>query len=262
MNVRATSSNVVLVTIFIALLTTVIPILAEDYTVGVKTGDWIKYELNASWNGTGTESSPTTEMKQMSWSKVEIKNVSGTKVTLETITGYKNGTTEQPPNITIDVATGEFMEILTPANLKEGDSIPQQSGSVKKINGTITRTYCGASRNVNFAYITLVHETILSKTIKVYWDKATGIMVEFYLYSSATTSTAQQTFEFSQKATETNMWSADILGLISNNLIYIAGIVVLVVIITVSVFLLRRRKPTPTVTPTPTAVEEKPATPT
>jgi len=252
--------KVVWVAIFFALLTSAIPTLAVEYAVGVNVGDWIKYgEFSASWNGTGTESSPTTEMKQMAWMKVEVKNVSGTKVTIEGTTGYKNGTTA-PSNITIDVATGEFMVILIPANLKEGDSIPQLHGSGTKINGTVTRTYCGASRNVNFAYIELIQETTLSRTVKVYWDKATGVAVEFYLYHSITTPTTQETFEFSYRATETNMWSPDILGLISNNFIYIAGIAVLVVIIVVGVFIIRRRKPTPTVIPTPTAVEEKPAT--
>lgn len=265
------SSRVVLVTIFIALLTTVIPILAVDYTVGVKAGDWIKYgEINVSWNGTETEPSDITDMKKIDWMKEEVKNVSGTEVTIETTVRYKNGTTAPSSNSTIDVATGGFIPflympfLLIAADLKEGDSIWQQSGA-GKINGTVTRTYCGASRSVNFEDMTIFIPSLkgqtVSYTVKVYWDKATGVMMELYMSLSATTSTTQGSMEILYKATETNMWSADILGLISNNIIYIAGIAGLVVIIIVSVFIVRKRKPTLTVTPTPTAVEEKLATP-
>jgi len=166
------------------------------------------------------------------------------------------------------------MALLIAANLKEGDNISQQAGSNIKINGTVTRTYCGASRSVNFVNITVSHGGTTGTTI-MYWDKATGVMVEFYMSSSQTTPTAPappvtptaQNITMSYKATETNMWSSggilsDIFNPASPNFIYIIiGIAVLVVIIVLSVFIVRRRKPTPTVTPTPTAVEETPTTP-
>jgi len=72
--IRTPSLKVVWVAIFIALLTTVIPILATDYTVGVKVGDWLKYgEINISWTGTGTEPSYITEAKKIDWIKLEVK---------------------------------------------------------------------------------------------------------------------------------------------------------------------------------------------
>jgi len=268
--IKASSSKVVLVTIFFALLTTIIPILAVDYTVGVKAGDWIKYgEISASWTGTETEPSYITDMKKIDWMKVEVKNVSGTKVSIETSGRYKNGTATSSSNSTIDVATGSYMALLIAANLKEGDNISQQSGQAIKINGTVTHTYCSASRNVNFVNITASASyggTTTSQTVKMYWDKATGVMVELYVSSSQTTPTAQSII-MSYKATETNIWSSegilsDIFSPASPNFIYIIiGIAALVVVIVLGVFIVRRRKPTPAVTPTPTAVEEKPATP-
>jgi len=256
----ATSSwKVALVAIFITLLVSVIPIQAVDYTVGVKVGDWVKYgEISATWTGTGTEPSYITEAKKIDWLKGEVKTVSGTKVTGENTGMYKNGTAIRPYNSTIDVATGEggggYMTSLIAANLNEGDSITQQAGAVK-INGTVTRTYCKASRSVNFIDYTMSMQQG-NLTVKVYWDKATGVLVEMYMSQSTTTPTSQTT-TMSYKATETNMWSADVLGLMSTYLIYIVGIVVLVVVIVVGIFIIRRRKPTPPVTPTPTVVEGK-----
>jgi len=271
--IRAPSLKVILVTIFIALLTTVTPILATDYTVGVKVGDWIKYgEINVSWTGTGTEPSSVTEAKKIDWMKIEVKSVSGTNVTVETTGQYKDGTAAPSSSRTIDVAKGSGMDILIPANLEEGDSIPQPSDQAIKINGTVTRTYCGASRSVNFVNITVSHGGTTGTTI-MYWDKATGVMVEFYVSSSQTTPTVPptppvtptvQNITISYKATETNMWSSggilsDIFNPTSPNFIYIIiGIAALVVVIVLGVFIVRRRKPTPTVTPTPTTVEEKP----
>jgi len=271
--IRTPSFKVVWVAIFIALLTTVIPILATDYTVGVKVGDWLKYgEINISWTGTGTEPSSITEAKKIDWIKIEVKSVSGTNVTIETTGQYKNGTTTSSLNSTVNVATGGYMALLIAANLEEGNNISQQFGSNIKINGTVTRTYCGASRSVNFVNITVSYGETTGTTI-MYWDKATGVMVEFYVFSSQTTPTVPttppvtptvQNITISYKATETNMWSSggilsDIFNPTSPNFIYIIiGIAALVIVIVLGVFIVRRRKPTPTVTPMPTAVEEKP----
>jgi hypothetical protein len=252
--------KVALVAIFTILLTSVIPILAVDYTVGVKVGDWVKYgEISVTWTGTGTEPSEITEAKKIDWMKGEVKTVSGTQVTSETTGQYENGTTYPSSSSTIDVATGQggggYMTSLIAANLNEGDSITQQAGAIT-INGTVTSTYCKASRSVNYVDIS-VSQSGTTYTYKMYWDKATGVLVEFYVSQSTTTPTTE-TITMSYKATETNMWSADVLGLVSTYFIYIVGIVVLVVVIVVGVFMIRRRKPTPTVTPTPTAAEAKP----
>jgi hypothetical protein len=92
--------------------------------------------------------------------------------------------------------------------------------------------------------------------IKAYWDKATGILVEAYTYASMSTPMVQ-TIELLLKATETNMWSANIAGILAGNLIYTVAVIVLVVIIILGVIVIRRRKPTPATKPAP-----PPSTPT
>jgi hypothetical protein len=260
--IKALFSKVVLVAMLLALVYSVISVRAVDYTVGVKVGDWVRYAFNVTWTGTGTEPSSITSLKNLAWMKVEIKSVSGTQVTAEVSGQYTNVTSYPTSRGTMDVATGQgsggFMTMLIAANLNAGDNLfQQQYGSPVKINGTISATYCGAMRSINYVDVTTTIMGSTTSTVKAYWDKATGVMVELYMSQSTTAPTAQ-TLTYSYKATETNMWSGDILGFVSTYLVYIVVIVILLAVVVVAgVFLMRRRKPTPTVTPsatpTPTA---------
>lgn len=82
--------------------------------------------------------------------------------------------------------------------------------------------------------------------MQLYWDQSTGVMVEMHLKEPDTSSPVAY-LEFSMKATETNMWSPDALGLVLDNLIYIAaGIAVIIAFIAVAILLRRRRPPPPT----------------
>lgn len=196
-----------------------IPISAVDYTVGIKEGDWIKYgEVRVSWTGTGTEPSYVSDMKRLDWIKANIETISGTTVTIATAGKFRNGTSIPSSSLTIDIATGQGSAgtiMLIAANLKEGDSIPTQYGRALEIDGTVAFTYCGAARSVNFVDLTASYIGTISTT-GMYWDKATGILVEVYM-STSYTSPSAQSMELSYKALETNMWSPNILGLISRN---------------------------------------------
>jgi hypothetical protein len=244
----------VLVIFFAAFLFSVTPISIADYTAGVKVGDWVKFgEISLTWTGTGTEPSYIKDEKNLDWMKMEVKSVSGTQVVVETTGKYKNGTSTQSSSSTLDVATGEGLSggfgMLIGANLSEGDTIPQQYGSQMKINGTATRTYCNAMRSVNYVDLSASYSG-QTQQVKAYWDKATGILVEAYMHTSVSTPTAQ-TIELSLKATETNMWSADIAGTLESNPIYIVAIIVVVLIVIIVLIIARRRKPVSTATPAP-----------
>lgn len=111
------------------------------------------------------------------------------------------------------------------------------------INRTITRTYVSASRNVSVVNNTGVYQGQTTTTL-VYFDQNTGFMVEMYTYQPDSRNPGA-CIETSLKATETNMWSPDLLGLLSNNLVYImAGIAVVIVVIAAAI-VLRRKKPPP-----------------
>jgi hypothetical protein len=241
--------GVYLKTVLLAILASpvVLPTLvrAADYNVGVKVGDWIKYgQFTVNWTGNGTEPASITDQKKVDWLRIDIENVSGTTVTLNMTVHYGNGT-QIPQNGSVDVAGGTGISggILIAANLKSGDKITNQSHS-PMINQTTTGVYAGASRNVNFLEATSIFYN-QTTTTRTYWDQSTGVVVEAYSKIPYYGNTDAYT-EISLKATETNMWSADLVGILSNNIIYvIAGIVATIIIVETAIFLRRRKPPSP-----------------
>jgi len=202
-----------------------VTVASTHYTVGVKVGDWALYDdvyLAFTSNMTGYEQTPP-EMN-ISWFSMKIVNTLNGNVTLLSDTIYKNGTEETSvlcENITSGV--GNLSVGIIPSNLGTGDVIPANltwyigfSGKPLSltINGTITRKYAGADREVNYANIT-VPITSGSATgfmnVVSYWDKKTGVICEeqftctmgytvgstYYYYNLST----------SWKMVATNMWS-------------------------------------------------------
>lgn len=210
---------------------------AADYDTGVKAGDWIKYgQYTVTWSGNGTQPSYITEEEREDWFRVDVENVSGTTVTLNETIHFNNGT-QTSENSSVDVTGNAGMsgvKLLIACNLTKGDPLTSQANS-PTINETTTAMYAGASRNVNMAETTSVYDNQTIAT-KIYWDQNTGAMVEIYSKSPDYENPGAFT-EFSVKATETNMWSPDLLAM-SNNLIYIvAGIIVIMGVVAAAIVL-------------------------
>ena len=263
--------EVYLKTVILAVLVAsmVLPALvrAVDYNVGVKAGDWIKYgQFTVNWTGNGTEPSYVTEEKKIQWTRIDVENVSGTTITFDLTTQYNNGTLT-PQTLTVDVATNSMNGFFFIAsNLKSGDRIA--NGTISTIiNQTTTGTYAGAARNVNLVNITTTAFGNLTIASRIYWDQTTGVMVEAYTkapgYGTPTPDEPLPSaayVELSAKATETNMWSADLVGKLSDNLVYIvAGIVVIIIVVEAAVYLRIRKPPSSQQRPPP--AQGQPPTP-
>jgi hypothetical protein len=248
-------------TIVLAILvaSAVLPTLvcAVDYFPGVKAGGWIKYgQISITWSGNGTEPSYITEGKKMDWVKMEVENVTGTTVSRNMTTHYNNGTQAPSISSSVDLNSNTGMSgilFIIAANLKSGDPLEANSPSnAPTINRTITGTYAGASRNINVLDVTTVSTSVLygnqTSTFKFYWDQSTGFLVEMYTKQPDTSNSSTYT-ETSVKATETNMWSADFPGLLSNNVTYIiAGIIIIIAVIAAAI-VLRKKNPPPSPPP-------------
>jgi len=231
---------------------------AVDYKVGVKSGDWIKYgQFNVTWTGSGTEPSTVAKEKNVDWMRIDVQSVSGTTVTLNGTVHYNNGT-QTSQNFSGDVASGQGMtsiRVLIASNLKAGDPVLNQAGS-PTINQTTSRTYAGASRSVNLLEASSASDS-QPITLRIYWDQGTGAMVEMYM-RIPDSSNLDAYIETSIKATETNMWSADLAAMLNDNLIYIvAGIVVVIVIIVAAIVLRRKKTPAPPSPPKPAVTDAK-----
>jgi hypothetical protein len=238
----------------VAFLVAPMLVRAIEYNVGVKVGDWIKYgQFNVTWTGNGTEPSYVTDAKTVDWEKIEIESVNGTTVSLNMTIHFNNGTQVSQSN-DVDVKSNPkaLSSHLIASNLTTGDPIsaqpvypPGAQSGAGTVNETITGRYAGASRNVN-VYNSTSDYIGHTAEMQLYWDQSTGVMVEMHLREPDTSSSGAY-LEFSMKATETNMWSPDALGLVLDNLIYIAaGIAVVIAFIAVAILLRRRRPPPPT----------------
>ena len=197
---------------------------AQIYTVGVKAGDWAGFgdiSFEYASNMTGYEE-PPPEMN-VSWADMEILDVSDSNVTGRYTTIYANGT-EQTDIMWGDIATGEgnLSVGLIPSNLGAGDEIPANLTYYTEeplrltINGTVTRRYAGANREVNYVNITypIIYGNITygAWNMSFYWDKKTGIMCE-EVVSYRMSYTDNETYYYMNMSilwpmTATNMWPA------------------------------------------------------
>jgi len=233
-----------LVGVVVALLVWAVSPCFGAYFVGVKAGDWVKYEGSAS----GFEPDEFLDLSQMEWMKGEVLGVSGTTVTVQMTAHYKNGS-ESVQILVGDVATasGNLTFMIMPAVLEKGDAFPIAMfdlGQVSLfINDTVSRTYMGVSRSVNALSLS-VSEDYVSLEVAGYWDQATGVLMELSMQVSALNENMQMSF----KAIETNMWSGGgfLGGDLSSNPIYLVGIIAAVIaVVAVAVVLFVRRKPMP-----------------
>lgn len=253
-NLKGNSLRIGLLVIFVSAVFSPTLVQAQDYTIGVKAGDWVKYgQVTFTWTGNGTEPSYITDEKKIDWMRIDVLNVTGTTASLNFTTHYNNNGTQTFLSFDVDVQIRNGMEsaFLIASNLTAGDQLIP--GTPRTINQTVTRMYAGADRTVN-----MLDSTSSVGETKTYWDKKTGIMVEAYANLTFGPAYPGGYIEESWKATETNLWSANALDRIQNNLVYIIAGVATIIIIVAATIVLRRRKPPSSQQPPPPSAPTPP----
>ncbi len=229
--------------IFTLMLAVAIPVLAQTtYNPGVSTGQWIEY---------GNFAAPDNQVNQL---KVQVVSVNGKEVTLQEHWEYKNGTVEDKNrifNVETGVIDGQSLpprDLLIPANLKDGDTVPPTSFGVK-VGSAEMRTYLGVSRLVNIIQSFSSGEGYTLDETFVY-DRVSGIRLESMTnYTLGTTSTI-----YSHSIVETNIFgdseptstptqtTGTATPSIPTEYIYVAVIVAVIVIVAVVLALKKRSK--------------------
>jgi hypothetical protein len=205
------------------LVVTALEVLPQRYSVGVKAGDWVAYgDVSFEWSSNDTDQEPPSQLN-MSWTTMKVLDVQNSNVTARVDTILKNGTEDELVGW-VNVATGEGAMSMSfiPSNLTAGDRIPGRltwptMEPLKLfINGTITRSYAGAYRKVNFVNITYPivygNTTYGASKISLYWDQKTGFLCEeimsYELSYSINSTNYYANMSISCRMTATNMWQA------------------------------------------------------
>jgi len=173
-------------------------------SVGVKAGDWAKYNFTGTWQSTdpsATEPPQIEMLREIEWVKFEVQSVSNTYITILQRHHYKNGTDQSTPPMSSDIAA-QFITAVIPSNLSGGDVIP---GTAAPLNSTISRSYAGSNRVVNcMDYSGSLFG--MNTTQTMYWDKATGMLCEMFMEISMPTNSYVTTTSTSLVMIETNLW--------------------------------------------------------
>ena len=223
--------------------------------VGVKAGDWIKYDYTAT-------SAPSGRAIP-EWMKVEILAVERTNITLRYSMHLSNGT-ENNETLTLNFARyynyyscGTLDTLfgwcfVISANRTVGELsisieiVPTYYEVTLDVNldGETTRTYAGVSRTVVYSqWPGYLGGRYGSQPLKYYWDKQTGVLVEASVTIDGVPVTA--------KVTETNMWQAQSFGLpIDSTILYILIGVAVIAAATAFFAIRKKKKPTAEVEPT------------
>lgn len=203
----------------IALIVTVsfTAVAFADPIVGVKKGDWIKYQVTATGNPPPDEN--------ITWARMDITGVQGETIDINVQTGYANGTIYPENGITLNLATGAIGDgFFVPTNLTPGDKYHTEYEGTINITSVGQIKAGGAERTVLSG---------VSNQTTYYWDKQAGIMVaatsNFPGYSIIT------------KTSGTNIWQPQILGL-DSTVFYALTTAIAVVIVAIIAMLVWRTK--------------------
>ena len=134
---------------------------SAEYVVALKSGDWIRYDVNVTY------------LEQTFQGSIEltVQNVQGTLIT-GTYEMTSAGQDIVPPEqFALDVSTGVGQSargFIIPANLTVGDFIPGESASVLNVTDWQGRK----------AIVANASSPYLGFASQVYWDQATGVLLE------------------------------------------------------------------------------------
>jgi len=220
-----------LVSVFL-LSATIVTSSAQERIVGVTVGNSFKYgDIVVNWNTNDPNATfppPGWEIfeekNETEWLLLSVEDVSGTNITFQSTEHFKNDT-ERIRGGYIDIDTGDSSEetaettdmtsIAISANLNANDTIYSSgSYSTQKINETVVRTYprdsVGETNHLNMTkeYSFTVNETeyYFYQTVNFYWDRSTGILVEFSFEGINQIGEYLTTWSFLLRITESDVW--------------------------------------------------------
>jgi len=240
--------KMVLLVTLAALLISMILVPAGFAAIGVEEDDWVRYGVFAGryqtyllgetppygnltdkvetvyippnlWNLTWPKPDYWPE-NNTEWIDMTFQSISGSNVTVNSTTHFENGAEDTKTlSGNVEIGSGNVGFFLIPANFSEGLEVPWDHTEVTGagcaplklyVNGTVSRRYAGATREVNYVKILNYTGTGPTRvTLEAYWDKATGALCEISISVTYGPYSVLRWFIdawTSFRVTETNMW--------------------------------------------------------
>jgi hypothetical protein len=190
-----------LITAIISLIIIATPPVALCFTVDVKAGDWIEYDIRESLS-VNSEYSQRLDFLSIEGSELTVQV---TVIMLDGSQIHQNGTIDFGTSATNQDFSTYFLgsrAYLIPAGSEGNDSVylGTEFGN-RVIFGETTRAYAGADRTVVYSNFTLKANQYL-----LYWDKQTGVLVEALVEATMSAGAVSN----SLLVIGTNMWSGGI----------------------------------------------------
>ena len=199
---------------------------AQSSVVGVKTGDWIRYDVREVGSVIDPEYNIT-------WARMDIMAVQDDVITVNVLTQYGNGTLLPENDIHLNVTAGKIGDgFFVPINLKPGDRYSTQYEGIINMTSLAHTQAGGASRMVLVGVASVgIYNNIYN------WDAQTGIMISATSYLPGCV--------MYTTTSSTNLWAPQILGL--NQTVFYAVVLSIVGVAAVLsgvalLFVQRRRK--------------------
>lgn len=173
--------------IFLCFTMVGITLVQAQATVGVSKGDEFEYTTYSVFNSDFFDTPPAdmVERNQTQWQRVTVTDVTGSKISVQVITHFRNGTEAEVDGF-CDVDTGETtvaQVAFIGANLNSYDTINPSAADPYYVNATIVRDYADGQRETNLLSFVQTEETqevgTYTRITQYYFDKATGVLVEF-----------------------------------------------------------------------------------
>lgn len=188
--------------------------------VGVKTGDWIKYNVirigpdSTAW---------TTLIGRAVWVKVEVQNVSGTIITVrETIRLVDGSDNVQTISWNLLDDTTLWQRFIIAKSLGPGDNVGRYTLWVNEtrtfkevdlaLNNTALRSYGEVAREANvlkFSELVAYFEWWNNNTLEYYWDRESGFLLERIWQTRYVESGSTPMSTLKLEIADTNMWKME-----------------------------------------------------
>lgn len=202
----------------ISMLSMISAAYAQTRITGVRIGDWYRYtSFSANWYSNDTNTAIPAWLKEQNeteWYLISVVDIHGTNVTTQNAQRFKNGT-ERIILGYVDVETGATNNTgatIISADLTETDTVyaPGQT-NIGRINETVTRAYPDGARETNHMNLTQIYspnnETRIYYAVQYYWDRLTGVLVEFRQEASNKTGIYLSGYSQSFRLTSSDVWA-------------------------------------------------------